>query len=104
MRLLRLTLPAAAGAMVVTSLLSAQIPVRRSSPDQQVSAAPRLLVANPFTFSPQDSTAAVKVGTAMRLRMEKVVGSNYFVIPREKINEALSQFGIPADAIFPLNQ
>jgi len=104
MRLLRLTVPAAAGTLMVTTLLSAQIPVRRVSPDQQVSAAPRLLVANPYTFNPQDSSAAVKVGTAMRLRMEKVVGSNYFVIPREKINEALSQFGIPADAIFPLNQ
>ncbi len=104
MRLLRLTVPATAGALMAGSLLSAQIPVRRTSPDQQVSNAPRLLVANPFTFLSQDSSAAVKVGTAMRTRMEKVVGSNYFVIPREKINDALAQFGIPADAIFPLNQ
>lgn len=104
MLLLRLSVPALAGVLLVTSSVSAQIPVKRTNPDAVVSSAPRLLVANPYTFAPQDSAPAVTIGNAARLRMEKVVGANYFVIPRAKINEALDQYGIPADAIFPLPQ
>ncbi|MEO8031062.1 MAG: hypothetical protein ABJC74_08645 [Gemmatimonadota bacterium] len=104
MKLIRLISVALSIALLTAGALAAQIPVKRTSPDQVVAQAPRLLVANPYTFAPQDSGAAVKVGTAMRLRMEKVVGTNYFVIPREKINEALAQYGIPPDAIFPTPQ
>lgn len=104
MKLTRLIAAAAVVAFAVAGPLEAQIPVKRSTPDQVVAAAPRLLVANPYSFVSQDSAAAVKVGTAMRLRMEKVAGTTYFVIPREKINEYLSQFGYQPDAIFPLPQ
>ena len=104
MMLTRLIAAVAVAGLAVAGPVKAQIPVKRTTPEQVTAQAPRLLVANPYTFVSQDTTAAVKIGTAMRLRMEKVVGSNYFVIPREKINEYLNQFGYSPDAIFALPQ
>ncbi len=80
-----------------TSVLSAQIPTRR--PAQTTTAAPRVLVSNPHTFNARDSVSAVTIGEGIRTRMDKMTGSDYRVISRADMNEALVQFGYPADAI-----
>jgi tetratricopeptide (TPR) repeat protein len=84
--------------------LSAQIPTRR--PAQQATAnLPRLLVANPHSFNAQDSAPAVAIGEAIRGRVDKLAGSQFRVLTRVEMNEALKQFGYPADAILaPLTQ
>jgi tetratricopeptide (TPR) repeat protein len=82
----------------VADLLGAQIPTRR--PAQQGNlAAPRLLVGNPHSFSPEDSTHSVAIGDAMRTRVDKIDNDQFRVLTREEMNEALKQFGYPADAI-----
>ena len=84
--------------------LSAQIPTRRQ-PQQSTSNLPRLLVANPHSFSAQDSAPAVAIADGIRGRLDKIAGSQFRVITRAEMNEALKQFGYPADAILaPLTQ
>ena len=89
--------------LVVASLgvteLSAQIPTRRRPTEQAQANAPRLLVANPYSFVAQDSLASVQVGEGLRTRMDKVVGSSYNVLSRQQMNDALRQFGYPPDAL-----
>jgi predicted Zn-dependent protease len=98
MRLVRLlSLPLLAALPVAA--LSAQIPTRRPAPGAAPANAPRLLVSNPHSFSPQDSASSVQIGQGIRGRMEKVVGSNFAVLSREQMNDALKQFGYPPDAI-----
>jgi len=80
-----------------TSVLAAQIPTRR--PAQTAAAAPRILVGNPHTFNARDSVSAVAIGEGIRTRMDKMTGSDYRVLSRADMNEALVQFGYPADAI-----
>ena len=66
---------------------------------------PRLLVANPHSFSSADSAPAVAVGDGIRGRIERLVGSQFRVLTRSEMNEALKQFGYPADAILaPMTQ
>ncbi len=67
-----------------------------------VSQAPKLLVANP-SANTADSAAAVTIGRAMRERMERSVGSAWSVLTRTQMNEALTTFGYPIDAILPAN-
>lgn len=62
-------------------------------------AAPKLLVANPYVFTSEDSAAAVEVGNGLRDRMSRVVGSKFRVVERSQMNEALGTWGYPADAI-----
>jgi tetratricopeptide (TPR) repeat protein len=83
--------------------LVAQIPTRKPpSAATAPSNAPRLLVANPYSFVSQDSVLSVAVGQAIRTRMDKIVGASFFVIPREQMNDALKQFSYPLDAILTL--
>jgi predicted Zn-dependent protease len=98
MRLVRVWVLSLLAALPLAGL-SAQIPTRRPSAGAATSNAPRMLVANPHTFSPQDSAASVAAGAGMRARMEKVVGSSFSVITREQMNDALKQFGYPPDAV-----
>ncbi len=91
-RLLTLTLLATG-----TSVLAAQIPTRR--PTQTQASAARILVGNPHTFNARDSVSAVAIGDGMRTRMDKISGRDFRVLSRTDMNEALVQFGYPADAI-----
>jgi tetratricopeptide (TPR) repeat protein len=62
---------------------------------------PRLVVANPYSFSSQDSTAAVRVGHGMR---EEITGSAekwFRTVTRVQMNEALQQYAYPVDALLP---
>jgi len=86
------------GAVALSTTLSAQIPTRRGAA-QPAAAAPRLLVGNPHSFSQQDSAAAIAIGEGMRQRIDKVVNSQFRVLTRKEMNDALTQFGYPADAI-----
>ncbi|HEY7028562.1 MAG TPA: hypothetical protein VH438_13180 [Gemmatimonadales bacterium] len=81
------------------AVLSAQIPTRRPAPGAATANAPRMLVANPHSFSSQDSASSVIIGQGMRTRMDKVAGGNFAVLTREQMNDALKQFGYPPDAI-----
>jgi tetratricopeptide (TPR) repeat protein len=86
------------------AVLSAQIPTRRQ-PQQSTANVPRLLVANPHSFSAQDSAPAVAIGDGLRNRVDKLAGSQFRVLTRADMNEALKQFGYPPDAILaPLTQ
>lgn len=91
-RLLVLTLLATG-----TSVVAAQIPTRR--PTQTQAASARILVGNPHTFNARDSVSAVAIGEGIRLRMDKISGRDFRVLSRADMNEALVQFGYPADAI-----
>jgi len=85
-------------------MLSAQIPTRRQ-PQQTNSNVPRLLVANPHSFTATDSAPAVAIGEGIRGRVDKIAGSQFRVLTRVEMNEALKQFGYPADAILaPMTQ
>jgi len=101
MRLTRLVIALLALAPLVPA--TAQIPTSRTTGKPAASAATRLLVATPYTFATQDSAAAVQVGDGLRVRMEKIVGTSYFVIPRAEMNTGLAVFSYPADAILPPN-
>ena len=79
--------------------LSAQIPTRRPSSQTATSSAPRLLVGNPHSFTPQDSAPSVAMGEGIRSRLDKVVSTQFRVVTRAEMNEALKQFGYPPDAI-----
>jgi tetratricopeptide (TPR) repeat protein len=61
--------------------------------------APRLMVANPFAFGAADSTAAVAVGSAARQSVQEMVGDDYNIVTRDQMNQALVEYGYPADAI-----
>jgi len=76
---------------------SAQVP--RRPREQQVAALPRLMVANPYVTSGADSAAAVQVGSGMRDRMSKLAEGDYNVLTQDQMNEALRQYGYPANAI-----
>jgi tetratricopeptide (TPR) repeat protein len=62
---------------------------------------PRLLVANPYSFSSQDSTAAVRVGHGMREEVTNVAEKWYRTVTRVQMNEALQQYAYPVDALLP---
>lgn len=79
--------------------LSAQIPTRRPSAQQGTTNAPRLLVGNPHSFAPEDSSRSVAIGEGLRNRMDKIVNGQFRVLTRAEMNEALKQYGYPADAI-----
>jgi tetratricopeptide (TPR) repeat protein len=86
-----------AGAVSVP--LAAQGIPRRSGPSTTVNNSPRFMVANPFAFAPVDSAPAVAIGTGMREEMKDVVGRDYVVIEQAQMNDALTQYGYPKDAI-----
>jgi len=79
--------------------LSAQLRSSRPPPQQQN--LPRLMVANPHSFSAQDSTASVRVGQGMRDKITDVADRWYRTLLRNQMNEALQQYAYPVDAVLP---
>jgi tetratricopeptide (TPR) repeat protein len=75
---------------------AAQIP---SNARPVINNAPKLFVATPHVGRSADSANAVAVGVGLRERMERVVGRNFRVVPRDQMNLALAQYGYPTDAI-----
>ncbi len=96
MSLVRLAVVATLSAALATSA-SAQVP--RRPREQQIAQLPRFMVANPYVTSGADSAAAVQVGAGMRDRMTKITDGDYNVLTEEQMNEALKQYGYPANAI-----
>ncbi len=98
MFLFRLVTLAVVGASVLSPLAAQGIP-RGSRTSSTVNTAPRFMVANPFAFAAADSAPAVKIGTALREAVKGIVGRDYQVIEQTQMNEALTQYGYPKDAI-----
>jgi predicted Zn-dependent protease len=98
MYLLRLVILVALGGAVTAPLAAQGIP-RGARSSQTVNTAPRFMVANPFAFAPADSAPAVAIGSGAREEMKDVVGRDYQVIEQAQMNEALTQYGYPKDAI-----
>ena len=97
MYLLRLVALVALGGAVSAPLAAQGIP--RNARTSTVNTSPRFMVANPFAFAPADSAPAVAIGTGMREEMKDVVGRDYQVIEQSQMNDALTQYGYPKDAI-----
>ena len=79
----------------------ARAQLRSSRPTQPVVNLPRLMVANPHSFSAQDSSAAVRIGAGMRDRIERISDRWFKVVQRAQMNEALQQYAYPVDAVLP---
>jgi tetratricopeptide (TPR) repeat protein len=82
---------------VIVAPLGAQVP--RRPREQQVAALPRAMGANPYVTASADSAAAVQVGAGIRDKMTKLMDGVYNVLTQEQMNEALRQYGYPANAI-----
>jgi tetratricopeptide (TPR) repeat protein len=63
-----------------------------------VASAPRF-GGQPFAFAAADSAPAVAIGTALRGEMKDVVGRDFTVVEQTQMNDALTQYGYPKDAI-----
>jgi len=98
MYLFRLVLMPLVGVVSAVPLAAQGIP--RGARTQTVNtAAPRLMVANPFAFAPADSATAVRIGSASREEMKGIAGRNFSVVEQSQMNDALKQYGYPVDAI-----
>jgi tetratricopeptide (TPR) repeat protein len=97
MYLFRLVTLLAAGGALAAPLAAQGIP--RNARPTQASMAPRFMVANPFAFAPADSAPAVAIGTGLREEMKGVVGRDFQVVEQQQMNDALTQYGYPKDAI-----
>jgi tetratricopeptide (TPR) repeat protein len=97
MYLLRLVALAAVGGALSAPLAAQGIP--RNARTNTVNAAPRFMVANPFAFAPADSAPAVAIGSGIREEMKDVVGRDFQVVEQQQMNDALTQYGYPKDAI-----
>ncbi|HEX6107135.1 MAG TPA: hypothetical protein VFZ26_16225 [Gemmatimonadales bacterium] len=91
--------PLMALAVGLTAPLAAQGIPRNARTSTQVTMAPRFMVANPFAFAAVDSAPAVTIGSAVREEMKSVVGRDYQVVEQAQMNDALTQYGYPKDAI-----
>jgi tetratricopeptide (TPR) repeat protein len=89
------------GLLATVGASPAAAQLRASRPPRPTQNLPRLLVANPHTFSAADSAAAVRVGTGMRDKIETVADKWYQAVTRAQMNDALLQYGYPPDAILP---
>jgi tetratricopeptide (TPR) repeat protein len=98
MYLLRFVPVALVGVVSAAPLVAQGIP-RGARTSQTVTAAPRLMVANPFAFATADSANAVRIGSAARDEMKNVAGRNFSIIEQSQMNDALKQYGYPVDAI-----
>jgi tetratricopeptide (TPR) repeat protein len=58
-------------------------------------------VANPFSFSHQDSTASVRIGHGLREAVTTGSERWYRTVTRVQMNEALQQYAYPVDALLP---
>jgi tetratricopeptide (TPR) repeat protein len=90
---------AGAGLALAAAPLSAQL--RANRPPTTPQNLPRLMVANPHSFSSQDSTASVRVGQGLRARTEVVAERWFKTLTRAQMNEALQQYAYPVDAVLP---
>jgi tetratricopeptide (TPR) repeat protein len=97
MYLLRLVTLVAVGGALSAPLAAQGIP--RNARTSTVNLAPRFMVANPFAFAPADSAPSVTIGSGMREEMKGVVGRDFQVVEQQKMNDALTQYGYPKDAI-----
>ncbi|HEY9507929.1 MAG TPA: hypothetical protein VIQ27_18390 [Gemmatimonadales bacterium] len=91
-----MALVALSGAL--TAPLAAQ-GIPRNAQRTTVTMAPRFMVANPFAFAPGDSAPAVGIGTGVREEIKGIVGRDFQVIEQQQMNDALTQYGYPKDAI-----
>src|SRR4051812_46303917 len=96
---LRLVALVALGGALSAPLAAQGIPRRTGGQSTTATNAPRFMVANPFAFAPGDSAPAVAIGTGMREEMKDVVGRDYNVVEQAQMNDALTQYGYPKDAI-----
>lgn len=92
MRWVRLVVLAGGGLLVAGSGYAQGVP--RSG-----KAALRLMVANPFSPAAADSGSAVQIGSGIRDEVTDFAGADYQVITQAQMNEALSQFSYPTDAV-----
>jgi tetratricopeptide (TPR) repeat protein len=97
MYLFRLVTLAALSGALAAPLAGQGIP--RNAARSTVNMAPRFMVANPFAFAPGDSAPAVGIGTGIREEIKGVVGRDYQVVEQQQMNDALTQYGYPKDAI-----
>jgi len=97
MYLLRLVTLVAVGGALSAPLAAQGIP--RNARTSTVNLAPRFMVANPFAFAPADSAPAVAIGSGIREEMKDVVGRDFQVVEQQQMNDALTQYGYPKDAI-----
>jgi tetratricopeptide (TPR) repeat protein len=97
MYLLRLVTLVAVGGVLSAPLTAQGIP--RNARTNTANIAPRFMVANPFAFAPADSAPAVAIGSGLREEMKNVVGRDFQVVEQEQMNDALTQYGYPKDAI-----
>ena len=91
----------AAGGCVLLAAAPLSAQLRSSRPPPQAANLPRLMVANPHSFSAQDSTASVRVGQGLRTRIESISDRWYKTLLRAQMNEALQQYAYPVDAVLP---
>ena len=98
----RVTLAALVALAPASTPLAGQIRPGARISSVRVNNAPKLLVANP-TANTADSMASVTIGRAMRERMERGIGNSFSILTRQQMNDALLQYGYPADAILPIN-
>ncbi len=89
------------GLLVWMAAQPAEGQLRANRPPPQQPNLPRLVVANPFSFSSQDSTAAVRVGHGMREEITDMADKWYRTVTRVQMNEALQQYAYPIDALLP---
>ena len=97
MYLLRLVTLVAVGGALSAPLAAQGIP--RNARTSTVNLAPRFMVANPFAFAPADSAPSVVIGSGIREEMKGVVGRDFQVVEQQQMNDALTQYGYPKDAI-----
>ncbi|MBA3258895.1 MAG: hypothetical protein H0T68_05430, partial [Gemmatimonadales bacterium] len=87
-------------ALAAAAPLAAQgIPRNARTSQQNVNLTPRFMVANPFAFAAADSAPAVAIGGSVREEMKDVVGRDFTVVEQAQMNDALTQYGYPKDAI-----
>ena len=98
MYLARFVSSLALAAVVSTPLAAQGIPRNARTSTQPVNT-PRFMVANPFAFAAADSAPSVAIGTALRNEMKGAVGRDYQVVEQQQMNDALTQYGYPKDAI-----
>ncbi len=91
----------AAGVCVAFAAAPLSAQLRSSRPPPQANNLPRLMVANPHSFSAQDSTASVRVGQGLRNRIGGIADRWYKTLLRTQMNEALQQYAYPVDAVLP---
>jgi tetratricopeptide (TPR) repeat protein len=84
---------------VSAGALSAQIPTRRQPSQSATVNALRLLVGNPFSYSAEDSSHSLAIAEGLRSRIDKLAGNDFRVLSRTDMNNALTQFSYPVDAI-----